>query len=445
MLNSSGSGPRRLSEAIASEQYAGYAYAYPHKTSYRKLDPPVALERVWAEESKTELFLYLHLPFCEMRCGFCNLFTASQPSEELVAQTLRAIAIQSKIVTESIAPHRIAQLAIGGGTPTYLNADELERLLHLIANDWPISVGSVPFSMEVSPGTVDAEKLQLMVKHGVGRVSMGVQSFVQRDLSRLGRPQKNDDVYRAIELIRQSEVDIFNLDLIYGTQDQNEENWIRTVQEAIHHRPEEMFLYPLYVRELTGLGRIGHSPGANRRRLYQLGRDMLLAAGDWQISMRMFRRDGVEYSTQHCCQEDGMIGLGPGARSYTTRLHYSSEYAVSGNHVRKIIADFAMRNEHDFAHADYGVYLTRDDQCRRYLIRSLLQSDGLLLQAFHDRFGTDVRVEIPQIDELLELGYAELTPTHLRLNADGIAYSDVIGPWLYSDEVIARMEEYDLR
>ncbi len=445
MQTSSGSRGRRLIEAIANDQYAGYAYAYPHKTSYRTLDPPVELSRVWAEENTSQLYLYLHLPFCEMRCGFCNLFTASQPSDELVDQTLRAISKQSAAVANAIGPQSIAQVAIGGGTPTYLEAAELDHVLKMIARDWPVSIGNVPFSMEVSPGTVDATKLRLMVDHGVGRVSMGVQSFVQRDLSSLGRPQKNEEVERAIELIRESNVPIFNLDLIYGSHDQSESDWIRTLKRALIHRPEEMFLYPLYVRELTGLGRTGRSPAVNRRHLYQLGRDLLLTAGYKQISMRMFRRADVDYSTQHCCQEDGMIGLGPGARSYTSGLHYSSEYAVSGTHVRKIIADFNRRDERDFAVADYGVWLSRDDQCRRYLIRSLLQSDGLELQSFQDRFGSDVRSVIPQVDVLVELEYAEWTDEHLKLNVDGLAYSDVIGPWLYSDAVIARMEEYDLR
>jgi oxygen-independent coproporphyrinogen-3 oxidase len=159
----------------------------------------------------------------------------------------------------------------------------------------------------------------------------------------------------------------------------------------------------------------------------------------------MFRRDDVNYSTQHCCQDDGMIGLGPGARSYTSGLHYSSEYAVSGTHVRKIIAKYCRSAESDFSSADYGVWLGRDDQCRRYLIRSLLQSDGLDLQAFHARFGGDVRSTISQVDELVELGFANWTDDHLKLNDEGIAFSDVIGPWLYSDAVIARMEQYELK
>ncbi|MEM6471792.1 MAG: STM4012 family radical SAM protein [Planctomycetota bacterium] len=434
-----------LSEAIAEDTYGGYAYAYPHKTSYRHLEPAVPLRDAWRSEEKSKLFLYVHLPFCEMRCGFCNLFTTSQPASDFVQQTLEAISRQSRVTTRAIAPERIVQVAIGGGTPTYLDATELRYLFEMIHGDWPIDRGNVPFSMEVSPATVDAEKLRVATDNGVRRISMGVQSFVASDLGSLGRPQKINQVHRAIETIRKSDAEIFNLDLIYGNEGQTEADWIFNVEQALSHRPEELFLYPLYVRQLTGLGRRGRNPADNRRHLYQMGRDLLTEAGYLQISMRMFRRRDVSYESQHCCQEDGMIGLGPGARSYTRGLHYSSEYAVSGGGVRKIIAEYNRRTEGGFSNADYGVHLNGEEQARRYLIRSLLQVDGLDCDTFRQHFGEDVVVVIPQVDELVDSGFARRTPNRLTLTADGLAHSDVIGPWLYSPSVRNRMNEFALR
>ena len=119
---------RTLREAMQSDQYAGYAYSYPHKTSYAPLAEPVSLKEAWHDEKKDSLFLYVHLPFCEFRCGFCNLFTTVQPAEEFVAETLANIARQSSVVTAAIEPARISKMAFGGGTPTYLSASELEQL-----------------------------------------------------------------------------------------------------------------------------------------------------------------------------------------------------------------------------------------------------------------------------------------------------------------------------
>ena len=444
-LNGEARPEKSLAAAIAEDQYAGYAYAYPHKTSYRHLEPTVSLADAWAEEDKSNLFLYVHLPFCEMRCGFCNLFTASQPPEELVRVTLEAIRRQSKETRKAIEPESIAQIALGGGTPTYLSIAELKTVFETLHRDWPIDFGNIPVSVEVSPGTVEVDKLSVLTDHGVQRISMGVQSLVERDLSRLGRPQSLIQVERAIDLIRRSGVEVFNLDLIYGSKGQTEADWIQTLQKALSFQPEELFLYPLYVRELTGLSRRGRTAAENRRHLYRLGRSLLIEAGYRQISMRMFRREDVEYRTQHCCQEDGMIGLGPGARSYTSRLHYSSEYAVSGDGVRKIIAEYNQRPGESFANADYGVWLDENEQARRYLIRSLLQVDGLDRAAFENQFKQDVCDLLPQVLDLVSGGFTKLTAERIRLNPDGLEHSDVIGPWLYSDAVRHRMEQFDLR
>ena len=439
-----GATPLSLIDAIHADQYAGYAYSYPHKTSYRRLEEPIALSTAWAGEDKSRLFLYVHLPFCEMRCGFCNLFTTSQPAKSLVNATLLALNRQSQAVAAAIAPDQVVQIAFGGGTPTYLEVDELERVFSIISRDWPIA-NAIPFSVEVSPGTITADKLDFLIQHGVQRISMGVQSFVAQDLRRLGRPQDNHAVEEAIRLIRASGVRIFNLDLIYGNQGQTESDWVVTVETALSFRPEEIFLYPLYVRQLTGLGRIGRTPAENRRHLYQLGRQRLLQAGYQPISMRMFRRADVDYSTQHCCQEDGMIGLGPGARSYTSALHYSTEYAVSPQGVHSIIADFNASDDHEFGVTQYAVTLDAHEQSRRYLIRSLLQTPGLDRHTFSGRFGGDVLVLLPQVYELLKNGFANLSNERLCLTEAGIAHSDVIGPWLYSESVKQRMEEFELR
>src|SRR5207245_810892 len=117
---------------------------------------------------------------------------------------------------------------------------------------------------------------------------------------------------------------------------------------------------------------------------YREGRDRLLAEGYDQVSMRMFRRSKssplaprADCLPRYCCQEDGMIGLGCGARSYTRGLHYSLDYAVAPKGVKGIIADYLARDAAEFATAEHGFALDPDEQRRRYLLRSILNADGL--------------------------------------------------------------------
>src|ERR1700730_1116869 len=112
--------------------YQGYLYAYPHKTAYRPLGPRPALRDVWAGERRDALFLYLHVPFCEMRCGFCNLFTRANPPAEQVRRYLRQVRAAAGAVRDALGPATFATTAIGGGTPTYLTAPELAEIFSIV-------------------------------------------------------------------------------------------------------------------------------------------------------------------------------------------------------------------------------------------------------------------------------------------------------------------------
>ncbi|MGV3530916.1 MAG: STM4012 family radical SAM protein [Chthoniobacteraceae bacterium] len=433
-----------LAVRMAEDGYDGYAYAYPHKTSYRPLDPPIPLADAWQLEDKRNLFLYVHLPFCEMRCGFCNLFTTVQPGASMVEQTFTAILRQSEAVSSAVQPERIAQAAFGGGTPSFLTEVEIEHVFDSLRRQWPVQWKEIPVSFEVSPGTITAEKLALLKGLGVDRISMGVQSFVAEDLISLKRPQPAGQVERACDMIRSAGFPVFNLDLIYGNEGQDAERWQTSLSRALGWAPEELYLYPLYVRQLTNLARCGKRPGEHRRDLYRQARDYLRAAGYRQISMRLFRREDVTRSTDYCCQEDGMIGLGPGARSYTQALHYSSEYAVGQPGVRAIIGDFNARQPESFSKADYGVHLDLEEQKRRYAIKSLLRDEGISLADYQNRFHSRLHADLPQLEELADLELAIETEGCVRLTDEGFAWSDTIGPWLYSETVTARMEACEL-
>lgn len=430
-----------LRRRIQAGSYDGYAYAYPHKTAYRRIHPAVPLRDAWEKEDKSEVFLYTHLPFCEMRCGFCNLFTTVRPAAELVRQTLAAIAEQSAVTADAIGAPRITQAAFGGGTPSLLSAEQIAALLATLERHWAVNWRTVPTSFETSPATLDREKLAALREHGIARLSLGVQSFDARDLKALGRPQDVDATREVCEWIRDAGFPVFNIDLIYGATTQTAEGWRRCVETAIEVGPDEVYLYPLYVRELTGLGRRGHSASEHRRALFRVARDRLLDADYEPISMRLFRRKGCPtVDTDYCCQDDGMIGLGPGARSYTRGLHYSSEYAVGQLGVRRIIEGFNARRRHDVA--DFGVELNADEQRRRYVIKSLLRSEGLRLADYRRRFSSELFEDLPQLDELQVLRLATLSSERLELTTLGLEHSDTIGPWLYSEEVQSRMKAY---
>jgi oxygen-independent coproporphyrinogen-3 oxidase len=365
----------------------------------------------------------------------------------VVAAYLRQLRQEAYAVADGLGGFTVAAGAIGGGTPTYLTADELAGLLSIVNG---LGARTVPLSIETSPGTATADRLAVLADHGVHRVSIGVQSFLDTEAYAAGRPQHHADVQRALATIRAAAVPVLNIDLMYGIAGQTPATWAASLREALRWHPEELYLYPLYVRPLTGLGRRSSrlSDGddlawdAQRLALYRQARDTLHAAGYEQLSMRHFRRSGAPTSvTEYSCQDDGMVGLGCGARSYTSALHYSFDYAVSARGVRAVLDDYLARPAADFATAHVGFALDATEQRRRWLVKSLLRAEGASVADWRERFGEDP----PPLDELANRGWLSGDGDRLRLTDEGLARSDAIGPWLVSGEVRAAMRSYELR
>jgi oxygen-independent coproporphyrinogen-3 oxidase len=253
-------------------------------------------------------------------------------------------------------------------------------------------------------------------------------------------------VLAALSRLRGAGFPTLNIDLIYGVQGQTVASWLESIRAALRFSPEELYLYPLYVRPLTGLGKRGRAATDLRLECYREGRALLLSAGYRQLSMRMFRANNApaESGPVYRCQEDGMVGLGCGARSYTAALHYSDEYAVGRQGVREILAAYLSRPDEELTRAYYGYALDAEDQRRRYAILSLL-SEGLSLAEYRARFGAEPFSDLPELGSLAPLGLAAEDGGRLALTPLGLERSDVIGPWLASRRARERMGGYELR
>ncbi|MFG3284450.1 STM4012 family radical SAM protein [Streptomyces sp. NPDC048111] len=448
--------PITAPEPTTPRPYQSYTYAYPHKTAYRPLAPRPALKDVWEGESRRSLSLYVHIPFCEIRCGFCNLFTRIGAPGDLTGRYLDALGRQAAAVREALGeaePPRFVNAAFGGGTPTFLDPAELERLCDIAEREMGADLRAVPLSVEASPATATADRLAVLAARGTTRLSLGVQSFIEEESRSAARPQRRSDVEAALARIRDARIPVLNIDLIYGIDGQTAASWRHSLDAALAWRPEEIYLYPLYVRPLTGLGRhadplrAGRDWDEQRLRRYREGRDHLLAQGYEQVSMRMFRRADAppQGPDDYACQTDGMIGLGCGARSYTSTLHYSFDYAVAMGEIRGIIDDYTATE--DFSRALHGRRVDEEEARRRHLLQSLLQAEGLRGADYRRRFGRDPWDDFrAELTTLAARGW--LAPTGdelLRLSDEGLAHSDAIGPEFFSPAVRAAMAAYETK
>jgi len=428
-------------------RFQSYLYSYPHKTAYRHFPEKIDLATLWQAERRDALFLYTHIPFCELKCAYCNLFTVSRPQAELVERYLAQLRNEAEVLRGTLGTFHFANYAVGGGTPSILSLPQLDRLFALYTDVMGVDLQTVPGSFEVSPDTLDAEKIRYLAGRGIQRLSIGIQSFVETEARAMGRVQPQAQTDALLEGISSAGFPVFNLDLIYGIAGQTEESWLASLHRAVSFAPDELFLYPLYVRPLTALHRKAVALATHadiRARLYALACEFLQANGYVQDSMRLFRRAKAEAvrSTEYSCQEDGMIGLGVNARSYTRDVHYATEYAVGKASVAAIVDAYVSKPRAGFAAAGHGIRLTEDDRRRRYLIKSILKAEGLERMHYREVFGTGAEQDFPDLYVLQQLGLARQAGNFLRLTAEGMAHSDLIGHWFIGPEVRQKMQDY---
>ncbi|MET3833037.1 oxygen-independent coproporphyrinogen-3 oxidase [Paenibacillus sp. DS2363] len=436
-----------LSEVLAFP-YRSYLYSYPHKTAYRELDPPLPLGPLWERENTDTYFLYMHIPFCAARCGFCNLFTLPDRRDDTHERYVDALERQAKQWAPITSRRPYSRFAIGGGTPTLLNEVQLNRLFDFAEHVMGLDPAQASISVETSPDTVTEAKLAIMKERSVDRVSMGIQSFIEAEASAIYRPQKPQEVERALEKLTRYDFPLLNLDLIYGLPGQTVESWIYSLERVLAYEPGEIFIYPLYTRENTIVkpDDIRRQGPDIRMELYKAARETLKSKGYVQYSMRRFAKEqsSSKVLLPYSCQEEGMVGLGCGARSYTSEVHYASKYGVSYKATQSIIADYVATERYDVA--DYGIVLSREEQRRRFILKALLHREGLTLSDYQQRFGTDVMSDYVWLAELLTEGMAELESDEdkqvLRLTEEGLGYSDAIGDWLISAEIREQMEGF---
>lgn len=436
-----------LQQLLQQSPYQTYIYSYPHKTAYRPINPPISLTSAWEKENRHSLFLYIHIPFCEMRCGFCNLFTTVKAGEDLFDQYIQTLKRQAKQVEKALGNSTFARFALGGGTPTQLCISQLETVLNIAESIMGVDLKQIAGSVEVSPKTATPEKLKLLRERGIDRISIGIQSFIDSEVLAVQRKQNSEQVKAVLTQIKAENFPTLNIDLMYGLPGQTIQTWLDSLHQALQFHPEEIYLYPLYVRPLTGMS---HSPKEwddIRLNCYRQGREFLLTNGYKQISMRMFRHSKSPHTKGpvYCCQADGMIGLGCGARSYTKLFHYSNEYAVNHSEINHILAHYINTLDQEFEWINYGFKLDIEEQKRRYLLLSLLSDEGLNLNDYFKYFQTLAFTDFPELNELLKLNVAILNQSTLQLTPAGIEHSDAIGSCFFSENARNLMQTYQLK
>lgn len=274
--------------------------------------------------------LYVHIPFCAVRCGYCdfNTYTATElgggASQDAYASTAIAeVEFAAKALQGSGLPERrLGTVFFGGGTPTLLPAEDLARILTAAVSQWGLEPGA-EVTTEANPDSVTPESLQLLADAGFTRVSFGMQSAVPHVLKVLDRTHTPSRVPQVVQWARDAGLAV-SLDLIYGTPGESLEDWRHSLETALSYGPDHISAYALIVEDGTKLAaqiRRGEVPGIDdddHAAKYELADELITAAGlgwyevsNWSRTPEQACRHNLAY-----WRGDDWWGIGPGAHSH---------------------------------------------------------------------------------------------------------------------------------
>lgn len=418
--------------------YQQYMYSYPHKTAYRPLCG-VHLKDYLGKLAGKENSLYFHIPFCQYKCGYCNLFSAAGLGEQWMYDYVDAMERHAGQLSAALPKGaEFTDLTLGGGTPLMLPLPLLGRVFAMAQTYFGFEADGHAVVVETSPNQTTEEKLRLLKEVGVSRVSIGVQSFQEEELRTLSRFHSVDAAKKALHLLREMDFACINIDLIYGIPGQTIESLKNSLEQAVAYGPKELFVYPLYVKPGTYLYQQGAQRPQEAYEMYCYARDFLRAAGYQPYSMRRFVKGKQQKDS--LCGFGNTLSVGCGGRSYIGSLHFCTPYVVGQEQCFAALAEYI--EQEDFLQVTNGFVLSEDEEKRRYVIKHILFGKGILCSDYRMHYGEDVKNAFPQLSKWEQAGYAVSGDGYISLTEEGFARSDELGPQLISQVVRERSKEF---
>jgi oxygen-independent coproporphyrinogen-3 oxidase len=327
--------------------------------------------------------IYIHIPFCKQACHYCDFHfsTTLKHKDAMIEALLREL----KIRKDYLGDENIETIYFGGGTPSLLEPKELEKIIHQIQDDFYI-MNHPEITLEANPDDLNFEYIKGIQQIGINRLSIGVQSFFNKDLEWMNRAHNSNQAIDSIKRSQDIGIDNISIDLIYGTPDLINKDWKENIHKAFELEIRHISSYALTVEQGTALGN-----WVSKGKVKALDDEQ--AAEQFEILMEeMASNDFLHYEISNFCKEgyhsrhnssywEGKkyLGIGPSAHSFnkTTR-----QWNVANNHqyIDQLFKDELPSTTE---------VLSIEDRINEYLMISLRTSKGISFDYFEKEFGSE--------------------------------------------------------
>ena len=361
---------------------------------------------------------YVHIPFCTQICYYCDfskVFIKNQPVDAYLEHLIQE--------TRSYEIGKLRTLYIGGGTPTALSAQQLAYLLTELPKVMDLS-GVEEFTIEANPGDLDPDKIAVLKDSQVNRVSLGVQTFDNKMLKKIGRSHQEQDIYDNIRHLKQAGFDNISIDLIYAlpgqTMDQVKENVAKAIDLDIHH----MSLYSLILENHTVFmnrmrrGKLPLPKEELEAEMFEYIIEELEKAGFEHYEISNFSKPGFE-SCHNLVYWDNAeyYGLGAGASGYVDGIRYKNHGPIR-HYLEAVEAGKARITEE---------HLTLEEKMEEELFLGLRKKTGVSKARFEEKFGVSFDQRYGQVvASLTEQGLLVPDDKQVRMTKRGLFLGDTV-------------------
>lgn len=313
--------------------------------------------------------IYIHIPFCKKACHYCNFhFSTSKKSiPQLINAIVKEAALQKKFIAEIVET-----IYFGGGTPSFLDAIEIEKILAVIKKNYSVSL-TAEITLEANPDDVSEKNLVAWKALGINRISLGIQSFIENELVWMNRSHHAQQALQSIQLIKQYFTN-YSIDLIFGSPVLTKELWIKNIQQALAFQPPHLSCYALTIEEKTVFAnwlankKIAAINQEHQAEQFEILMYELETNGYHHYEISNYAKPGFESKhNSSYWQGKTYLGLGPSAHSYNGKTRFwnvaNNALYISGIENGNCVSE----KEH----------LTTSQQFNEYVMISLRTSEGI--------------------------------------------------------------------
>ena len=369
-----------------------------------------------------KISLYIHIPFCAQKCLYCD-FPSFARKDHLRKAYIEALNKEIISLREKHNNLEINTIFIGGGTPSVLEADELECLLKEVAK---LNMAKdIEYSMECNPGNLTEEKLEVMKMYGVNRISMGLQAKQDNLLKGLGRIHNYKTFKENFLLAKKVGFNNINVDLMFGLPNQRLNEWEETLREIISLEPAHISAYSLIIEEGTAFYNLYENDKLKlpteeeERKMYHLAKKILEENGFNQYEISNYAKEGKECRHNLAYWNmDNWIGVGSAAASYINgkrikNISSVEKYINSINEKREAVEEIINNS--------------KNDNMEEFMFMGLRKINGIDENEFKNRFSMNINDVYGEIlNKYIDEGLLIRESGRIFLSEKGIEISNII-------------------